>query len=187
MKFLLPLLIFYCAISCKAQDLPALYGDHSVTAGVLINNGGRGIGLRYELLFSGNHKWALVLPVAICRKKVDVHVSPGGASMGIHEETVYPKMYFFSPGIRFYPTTSRGVSRYSIGVSAMIGIGKGAKERYTNPDDNLYSKSITGLLLTQSIHLHFTPHIPFSIELDMGYGSEDIPLGQLGVNIGYRW
>jgi hypothetical protein len=156
-------------------------------AGVLANNGGLGIGLKYEWLFSGNCKWALVVPVALCRSKVYVHVSPGGASMGIKEETVYPKMFFCSPGIRFYPTTSCGVFRYAIGLSAMIGIGKGGNERYSNAgSDNLYNKSITGLLLTQSINFQFSPHIPFSIELDLGAGSEDIPLGQLAVHIGYR-
>ncbi|MBC7553241.1 MAG: hypothetical protein H7257_04625 [Taibaiella sp.] len=86
-------------------------------------------------------------------------------------------MYYFMPGIKFYPTSSHGLVKYSIGPSLVIGAGQ-----QTDMDYNQYTTSVypyyngyvtrdkfhLGVMLNNSMNITPTPH--FYLGLDFGFG-----------------
>jgi len=168
------------------------YGRHVITPFVSANNAGPGYGIITEWMLGDKEKLSVVLPVALC-----YGYARHSGSHNQSGEDLRPLMVFVEPGFRFYPTTSCGVARYALGANLVLGVGKGTSNFYTNGTPKLQSRTIAGLLLSQSIHFQITPHIRTSIEVGIGIGTDDgvnsatgeslNPLGQASFGIGYRW
>lgn len=113
-------------------------------------------------------------------------------------------MFYFSPGIKFYPTTSYGVCKYAVGPSLVIGAGeKTTGHYYYDPiggggyyNYDTRSKFILGIMIANSLNINPTPH--FYLGLDFGFGFTYINrvggrndgmngIVQGGFKIGYRF
>ncbi len=181
------------AANCQSGTrTKASYGGHLISASFLVNNGGRGLGLQYEHLFSQNDKWALIIPytlVSTCIERSKSHGNKEG-------DNVTALMLFIEPGVRCYPTKSSGVFRYSIGANIMFGIGQGKGNMYKDGTNQLVSRTIAGLQIVQGFNLQLSRHIRFNLDLGVGAGSDDginesdgggAPIFQLNTGLGYRW
>src|SRR5689334_3663727 len=117
MKAVLPFIIFlFIAKTVFAQAEAYEYGRHIIMPCALINNAGPGYGIQGEWMLGNREKISIVLPVALCY---------GNFNHSRTDERSYPLMVVAAPGFRFYPTTSCGTVRYSLGVSLLLGTGKG--------------------------------------------------------------
>ena len=82
-------------------------------------------------------------------------------------------MYYVMPGVKIYPTGSRGKVRYAVGASVVVGAGE--KRGY-----NLYSytssymnyqttdRFLVGLMVTNSVNFRPTKHIYMGLDLGIG-------------------
>ena len=89
-------------------------------------------------------------------------------------------MFYFSPGIKFYPTGMFGKTKFAIGPSLVIGAGeKTTSQNYStyDPVHSTYtyynslttrSKFILGIMVSNSLNINPTPH--FYLGLDFGFG-----------------
>jgi hypothetical protein len=189
------LFLIYVFTTLSATGKSRNYGSNILSAVALANNTGPGFGLQYETMISNSGKLSLVLPLSFCSSTVSKSRSPGGANPDAQDR--HPLMVFVAPGIRYYPTTSNGIARYSIGANVMFGRGTGAGHTSTNGTNQLESRQITGLLLANAITFQITPHIRTGLELSLGIGVDDgvrsaagpgvNPLGQISFALGYRW
>lgn len=113
-------------------------------------------------------------------------------------------MLYFSPGLKFYPTSSHGGVKYAIGPSLVIGAGEKTTSTNvynyaTNSYDYSYNtqdKFILGIIVSNSVNINPTPH--FYIGIDFGFGFTYINrvggfndglngIVQSGFKIGYRF
>jgi hypothetical protein len=111
-------------------------------------------------------------------------------------------MFYFSPGIKFYPTSSHGSVKYAIGPSLVIGAGEKTTGGYYynggNPyyEYNTQSKFILGVIVNNSLNINPTPHFYLGIDFGFGFtyinrvgGNNDGLNGivQSGFKIGYKF
>lgn len=124
-----------------------------------------------------------------------------------HDGKHQDAMFYFSPGLKFYPTGSRGRTKYAIGPSLVIGAGEkttgGAYHYWSgysylsgfNPYET-HSKFMLGILVNNSLNINPSPRM--YIGMDFGFGFTYInQLGganqgitgmvQAGFKIGYRF
>lgn len=121
-------------------------------------------------------------------------------SNGDHQDA----MFYFSPGIKFYPTTSHGTVKYAIGPSLVIGAGEKTTHNdiynpvypYTTTTYNTQSKFILGIMVSNSLNINPTPHFYLGLDFGFGFtyinrlaGNNDGLTGivQSGFKIGYRF
>ena len=122
-------------------------------------------------------------------------------SNGDHQDA----MFYFSPGLKFYPTSSYGNVKYAIGPSLVIGTGEKTKSStsydpnypYTATTTyNTQSKFIVGILVNNSLNINPTEHFYLGLDFGFGFtyinkigGKNDGITGvvQSGFKIGYRF
>lgn len=115
-------------------------------------------------------------------------------------------MVYFSPGIKFYPTSSYGRVKYAIGPSLVLGAG----EKTTGGDTYVYvpygsyqfvpyqtqSKFLLGIMVNNSLNINPTPHFYMGLEFGFGFtyintlgGTNQGITGitQSGFKLGYRF
>ncbi len=114
-------------------------------------------------------------------------------------------MFYFMPGIKFYPTSSFGKVKYAIGPSLVIGAGQQTDNVYVSNyvggvytgsyTYQSYSKFLLGVTVNNSLNINPSPH--FTLGLDFGFGFTYITkvdgnnqgikgLVQGGFRMGYR-
>lgn len=111
-------------------------------------------------------------------------------------------MVYFTPGLKFYPTSSFGKVKYAIGPSLVLGAGQETNYYMSSPYPN-YSqyyraddKLLLGIMISNSLNLNPTPR--FYLGLDFGLGFSYIyrlnnvnqgmtALVQGGFKLGYRF
>ncbi len=77
-------------------------------------------------------------------------------------------MYYFMPGLKFYPTGSHGKVKYAIGPSVVAGFGE-----YT--DNGYYSyqhtqdKFILGVMVNNSLNINVNKNIYMGLEMGFGF------------------
>ncbi len=114
------------------------------------------------------------------------------SSNGNHQDA----MAYFSPGIKFYPTSSYGTVKYAIGPSLVIGAGEKTSYSYDYNTYNTQSKFIFGIIVSNSLNINPTPHFYMGIDFGFGFtyfnrlgGNNDGITGivQSGFKMGYRF
>ncbi len=116
-------------------------------------------------------------------------------------------MFYFTPGIKFYPTSSFGKVKYSLGPSLVLAAGEETQNfpilntypaaYYNTYTDNYITKSKVqlGVMINNSLNINPTAH--FTMGLDFGFGFTYITkidgetqnmrgLVQGGFKLGYR-
>ncbi len=125
------------------------------------------------------------------------------AHNGKHEDA----MFYFSPGLKFYPTGSHGRTKYAVGPSLVIGAG----EKTTGGDYNYWSgysylsgfnpyethsKFILGILVNNSLNINPSPRMYMGMDFGFGFtyinqlgGTNQGITGmvQAGFKLGYRF
>lgn len=184
-KALVALFLLLVSIHCQARH-KRHYGRHIVMASAVINNGGEGFGLQYEYLFNAKKTVSFYIPFMVC-------LTPE-PSKTYSDGHVKAAVYFINPGFRVYPTSSKGVVRYSIGLSVLMGLGQGRQGEYVDSRADLGSRAVGGLLLVNALHFQPTTHIRISLEIGVGLGGDNEPytiidnfIGQLSAGLGYRF
>ncbi len=86
-------------------------------------------------------------------------------------------MFYFCPGIKFYPTSMYGRVKYAIGPSLVLGAG----QETSYNDFSIYSypyystgymtrdKLMMGIMITNSLSINPTPHFYMGIDLGLGF------------------
>jgi|GEM_PF-6720604 len=180
-KAIVALFLLMVSIHCQARH-KRHYGRHIAMASAVINNGGAGFGLQYEYVVNEKKTVSLYIPFMVC-------ITPEPS----YTHSINAVMYFINPGFRIFPTSSKGVVRYSIGLSALMGFGEGRNGDHIETRADLTSRAVGGLLLVNALHFQPTTHIRISLEIGIGLGSDDQPLtqgnfiGQLSAGLGYRF
>lgn len=79
-------------------------------------------------------------------------------------------MFYFMPGIKFYPTGGFGKIKYAIGPSLVVGAGQNTVPVYNPivPEYKTRSNFLLGIMVNNSINFNATPH--FYLSLDFGFG-----------------
>ncbi|PQJ09411.1 hypothetical protein CJD36_019405 [Flavipsychrobacter stenotrophus] len=79
-------------------------------------------------------------------------------------------MFYFMPGIKFYPTGGFGKIKYAIGPSLVLGAGQKTEPVYNPivPEYKTRSNFLLGIMVNNSINFNATPH--FYLGLDFGFG-----------------
>ncbi len=196
----LPLLIsgIAKAQTDEAPASPAHNGENSniiAIAPIQFTENGVGLAFSYE---KGIDKAGIVaynLPL-IATFNLNNNVSNGD-----HQDA----MFYFSPGIKFYPTSSHGNVKYAIGPSLVIGAGEKTKGTsiydpnfpYTTTTTyTTQSKFIVGIMVSNSLNINPTEHFYLGLDFGFGFtyinrlaGNNDGLTGvvQSGFKIGYRF
>ncbi len=82
-------------------------------------------------------------------------------------------MFYFCPGLKFYPTSMFGKLKYSVGPSVVLGYGQETTNDIIQPFSSYagystYDKLMLGVMITNSLNINPTNH--FSLGIDYGLG-----------------
>jgi len=192
------LLLFFCLFfACTVQaKKERRYGKHNITALAVVNNGGNGVGISYEIMLNDKQNMSLLFPIAAT--VTDFEKSPAqynyaGQQIAPADNSGRVKMYFFAPGMRFYPTGSKGIVRYSFGGSFVLGSGQGSAHDLGGAD-HLISRTIYGIVFDNAVYIQPVPQLRITFEFYIGPGHDDesdlITSGviyQASIGVGYRF
>jgi hypothetical protein len=116
-------------------------------------------------------------------------------------------MFYFCPGIKFYPTGMFGKCKYSIGPSIVAGVGQETTDIYVSAPQPAYSsyspntygtydKLIVGVMLTNSLNISPTKHLYMGVDYSFGFtylrqyngiNSGNEAITQFAFKMGYRF
>lgn len=156
---------------------------------------GVGIGLSYERVIDKGGILSFYLPVAASLTQPTSNAgNPPGTT------TTTKPIYYFMPGLKFYPTGSKGIVRYAVGPNLTYLTGERYDFRYDNMGNIVgvgwQQRSALGIMVTNSLNINPNTHIHLGMELGLGFtymnrlagvdmGTE--ALVQFGFKIGYRF
>lgn len=186
------------SISNAIAQQESEYGRNTLSfAPLQVNNPGVGLGVSYERDLDKKGIVALYIPVSVSFSNTNQDYYSGYYSSSRRYVTG-----FFMPGIKFYPTGSKGKIKYAVGPN--IAIVAGERSSYQNYNLNIYptpyvtqTRFSIGTMVFNSLNINPTPHLNIGLEMGMGvcyldmtdgYSSGMMPfLVQLGAKIGYRF
>ena len=111
-------------------------------------------------------------------------------------------MVYLAPGLKFYPTSCFGTTKYAIGPSLVIGAGQktvadnNSNYYYWSPTYTTHDKFILGVMVNNSININPSNHIYLGFDLGFGFSYINTLSGQNqgssgmvqgGFKIGYRY
>ncbi len=90
-----------------------------------------------------------------------------------YNNTHQDAMFYFCPGLKFYPTSMFGKLKYSVGPSIVAGFGQETTNDIVQPYSsymgyNTYDRLVLGVMITNSLNINPTNH--FSLGIDYGLG-----------------
>lgn len=152
-----------------------------------------GVGIAYERVLDNAGILSFYLPVMVEFDGTNNNsfINPNGKS--------YPA-YYVMPGLKLYPTGSRGVVRYAVGPNLAYRTGKEYILNYDNfgniVGETEETSTALGIMVTNSLNINPTKNIHMGLELGLGFtyfnklggvemGTE--ALAQFGFKIGYRF
>lgn len=195
MKYLLLFLCLCLACPVQAKKMHR-YGKHTITALAVVNNGGNGVGISYELMLNDKQNISLLFPIAATVtnfEKSPAQYNNAGQQIAPADNSGRVKMYFFAPGMRFYPTGSKGIVRYSFGGTFVIGSGQGSANDW-GKTDYLISRTIYGVVFDNAIYVQPVPQLRITFEFYIGPGHDDQDnlavsgvIYQASIGVGYRF
>jgi len=158
--------------------------------------GGVGFSLSYERVLDKNGIISIYIP-AILSFSTDVNAN----YTGVNPTNKTYSTFYCMPGVKFYPTGSRGIVRYAVGPSFVVAFGNTGQyyDPYGNPTGGSYS--IFGFMVNNSLNVYPTPHLYLGLELGLGVsyvtnenntysssvGIGSDPMVQFAFKVGYRF
>ena len=165
------------------------YGDNIISISPLIlNNSGLGFGISYERTLTANGKWSLFVPF--------IYNSINKQSYG---ESYKDRSIGIFAGFRFYPTSSKGPVRYSIG--GLLG-NYAVQRKYSHiarlggsyDTDKTISFNKAGILIDNALLCTISRKLTIGINLGIGVAGsgEDnydasVPFVLTMFQLGYRF
>lgn len=142
-------------------------------APIVMTEHGMGMGLSYEMGLDDKGFVALNLPVTV---SVDAN---GNSPYTIYNRNYWggrsiptSTMYYFNPGIKFYPASCFGKVKYSLTPSMVIAYEHRRTDTYTQLYNAEYTTAgplVLGFMITNSLNMNPTKH--FYLGLDLGIGA----------------
>ena len=164
---------------------------------------GVGVGLSYERALDPDGIVSVYLPV-IATWSLNRRDNYYGSYNPNYNNNQSNSMYYFMPGIKFYPT-GMGRVRYAVGPSAVLGVGQKVTDGTTydpyygypvNTYGTLENRLLFGMMINNSLNIHATAHLYIGAELGLGFTYFDRvnnynegvkPLVQGSFKIGYTF
>lgn len=184
-----------------ANKKPVKYGHNIISAMPMqLMTEGVGVGLAYERVIDKAGILSFYLPVTTTIANFESYnTGMGGPRVGDTRG-----VYYFMPGLKFYPTGSKGVVRYAVGPNIVYRTGEEFTSTFFPMSPNGVQiqdvgwKRINtlGIIVSNSLNINPTPHLHLGLELGLGFtywnsigGSVTDPQGlvQFGFKMGYRF
>lgn len=195
----------------EAKEHPKVkYGRNIIAIAPLQVTEGVGLGLSYERVLDKKGIISFYLPATIAfnTSNNSGEFFPGGYynNYGYPYNETY-NTYYVMPGIKIYPTGSKGKVRYAVGPSLAFVFGKQYNAYYPDPliypsqypyylSYRLEDRFAFGMMINNSLNIQPTPHLYLGLELGLGVtyiqqiGGVDVgtnTLGQFAFKVGYRF
>ncbi|MBZ0097457.1 MAG: hypothetical protein K8F30_00155 [Taibaiella sp.] len=175
------------------------YGNNILSVMPMQITSNVGVGMAYERVLDQNAILSFYMPVTVAFNPQGVDPVTGASNSYNNN----PEWYIM-PGLKFYPTGSKGVVRYGIGPNLAYVTGKRWVNEFiydnygniTAVDTGWRTKSALGIMITNSLNINPTAHLHLGLELGMGFTyfnkignrNQNVDfLGQFGFKIGYRF
>lgn len=178
---------------------PVKYGNNIISAMPMqLLTEGVGVGIAYERVLDKGGILSFYLPVAMSLTNSSGRVTNPQTGLVNTENRPY---YYIMPGLKFYPTGSKGVVRYAVGPNLTYFTGQRYDFKYDNLGNTIgvgwQTHNALGIMITNSLNINPTSRIHIGLELGLGFtyinkmdgidvGQPD-PLAQFGFKIGYRF
>ncbi|WP_133162719.1 hypothetical protein [Flavipsychrobacter stenotrophus] len=103
---------------------------------------------------------------------------------------------FIMPGLKFYPTTRLGHTKYAVGPSLVIGAGQASDYSSYYPSDRVGTRFLLGIMVNNSLNYQFGQRVYLGIDYGLGFSYIDKSRGvnsgvnllnQLAFRMGYRF
>jgi len=176
----------------------AHYGNNILAISPLqITEKGIGVGLSYEAVLDKRGILSFYLPAMISFDNFDN--GNGTSNYG-------RPFYYFMPGLKFYPTGSKGVVRYAVGPNLVLRYGQEYIDQYYYSSTYPYTsyhyaygyedRFSLGVQITNSLNINPTDHLHLGLEMGIGltylnqlngYNDNINGFFNLGFKVGYRF
>lgn len=178
------------------------YGNNIIAFSPLQLSEGVGFGLSYERVLGKKGIISFYLPATVAFASSDMLASSTSPTTSSNKTYL---TYYIMPGLKFYPTGSKGVIRYSVGPSIAIVTGKREANilQYDNQNNVIgqyigpVDRFTLGMMVNNTLNICPTAHLYLGLELGLGASYIDQErgkntgnlqsLGQFGFKIGYRF
>ena len=127
---------------------------------------GIGFSFAYERFIDKDDIISFVLPVLGTFDPFS-ESSSGVSNGGSNDYT-----YYVMPGLKFYPTGSRGKVRYALGPSLVLGAGEKTLVSYNyygSNNETRAEKLVMGITINNSINFRPTQHMYLGLDLGLGF------------------
>lgn len=165
-------------------------------APLFFSEDGYGLSFSYEEAIGKQGIIAYTLPVSIAFNNNRRYYYNYG-----NEERNNDVMFYFTPGLKFYPTSYYGKTKYAIGPSLLLGAGTHTERLdyvYNPPynENKSQSKFVLGVLVNNSVTINATPNFNIGFDFGLGFSYINILDGarksitglvQGGIKLGYRY
>ncbi len=110
--------------------------------------------------------------------------------------TTEDPIIFLMPGLKFYPTTCFGHTKYAVGPSLVIGAGQASDYSSYYPSDGVGTRFLLGIMVNNSLNYQFGQRVYLGIDYGLGFSYIDRSRGinsgvsmlnQLAFRMGYRF
>ncbi|MCB0698146.1 MAG: hypothetical protein KDC07_12325 [Chitinophagaceae bacterium] len=177
------------------------YGNNIVSFIPMEITSGVGIGLSYERVIdkkTGILSFYMPVTIAFANDNYDPVLGTTSGNT--------PPTYYIMPGLKFYPTGSKGVVRYAVGPNLAYISGQqysGTEFIYDNNGNIIgqttpgwEQRTALGIMVTNSLNINPNAHLHLGLELGLGFtyfdkvGNTNLntnSIGQFGFKIGYRF
>lgn len=182
------------------------YGKNIIAiAPVQVSNAGIGAGLSYERVLDKKGIISLYIPAAVGFISDNVSQYSSMSGTYITNNETYTN-FMVMPGVKIYPTGSKGKVRYSVGPSlaALFGRDYTSYSRFVGYDNfgnpiytnNRGDRFALGVLVNNTLNMQPTPRLYLGLELGLGMsyinqinGANDDQMGfaQFAFKLGYRF
>ncbi|OSZ78523.1 hypothetical protein CAP35_09815 [Chitinophagaceae bacterium IBVUCB1] len=181
------------------------YGRNIVAfAPVQLTNAGIGFGLSYERVLDKRGIISFYLPAAVGFNNQNTSVYSSSTGTYVNENEVFTG-YMVMPGVKIYPTGSKGKVRYSVGPSIAALFNREQQgSRFVGYDNQGYplyapvnvDRFALGVIVNNTLNMQPTPRLYLGLELGLGMsyinqinGSKDGQTGfaQFAFKLGYRF
>lgn len=158
-------------ITGEATSGKPRYGNNIVSlVPVAFNNSGQNVGLAYERILDEKGKLSIYVPLLYSSRPLDWHYRYQ------YKSTTIGGLL----GFKFYPTSSRGVVRYAMGLSIGSYAITRTYEKGWSPGGLFDQKNKehylkTGLLFNNSISFTLAGKVSLALDLHLGVADSDEP------------
>jgi hypothetical protein len=168
-----------------------------------------GVGLSYERVLDKKGIISFYLPLAMSFNNDGYNNGPFNSSSPYYGSGSYYggeyNSYYIMPGLKIYPTGSKGKVRYSVGPSIAAVFTKDYTNTILGYDYNgnpvwgpygLQDRFVLGVMVNNTLNIQPTPHLYMGVELGLGisYMNQvnnrnmgETTLGQFAFKMGYRF